>query len=90
MKIFCVYFDLNEPDLQLDVITNYLNHFNAGVSVGTRAWFVKSTKAPEQIRDEISILPMPPGFQVLVFEMGSKWTTYSIRDEVTSWMGKHM
>ena len=90
MKIFCVYFDLNEPDHQLDIIANYLNHFNAGISTGSRAWFVKSTKSPEQIRDEICSLPIPSGFQVVVFEVGSKWTTCNIRDEVTSWMGKHM
>ena len=90
MKIYCVYFDLNEPDQQFDAITHYLSHFNAGVSAGSRAWFVKSTKSPEQIRDEICSLSMPSGFQVVVFEVAGKWTTCNIRDEVNSWMGKHV
>ena len=90
MKIFCVYFDLNEPEHQLDAITNYLSHFNAAINIGSRAWIVKSTKTPEQIRDEISALPISPGFQIVVFEVGSKWTTYNLRDEVSSWMGKHV
>jgi hypothetical protein len=90
MKIFCVYFDLNEPDQQLDAVINYLSHFNAGISAGSRAWFVKSTKTPEQIRDEMCALPIPTGFSILVFEVSSNWKSCNVRDEVNSWMGKHI
>lgn len=90
MKIFSIYIDLNEPDQQQDTVAEYLNSFNAGTRAGERLWFVKSGKKPEEIRDEINKLPIPAGYHVLIFEVGDKWTTHSARNEVNSWMGKHI
>ncbi len=90
MKILCIYIDLNEPDQQLDPIAEYLNSFNAGTRGGERLWFVKSGKKVEQVRDEINALPIPPGYHVVIFEVGEKWATHSARNEVNSWMGKHI
>ncbi len=90
MRILCVYFDLNEPAQQLEKIADYLDRFNAGIRAGDRLWFVKTTKQPGQIRDEINQLSIPAGYHVLIFEAGDKWSTHSAKDEVNSWMGKHI
>ena len=90
MKIYCIYFDLNEPEQQLTLITDYLRSFNAGIRAGDNLWFVKSTKSPQQIRDNINALNMLSGYHVLAFETGSKWATHNTRDIVDSWMGKHV
>ena len=90
MNILCVYIDLNEPQQQLDKIAAYLDSFNAGIRAGERAWFVKTTKKPGEIQDDINRLPIPSGYHVLIFEVGEKWATQSARDEVNSWMGKHI
>lgn len=90
MTIQCIYVDLNEADQQLDPIATYLSGFNAGIRAGDRLWFVKTSKKPDQIRDEINELPLSAGYHVLIFEVGDKWSTHSAKNEVNSWMGKHI
>jgi hypothetical protein len=90
MNILCVYVDLNEPEQQLEKVADYLSSFNAGTRAGERMWFVKTSKKPDQVRDEINKLSIPAGYHILIFEVGEKWVTHSAKDEVNSWMGKHI
>ncbi len=90
MRILCVYVDVADARLQLDTIVAYMEKFNAGTRAGEHLWFVKTGKKPTEICDEIAQLSLPEKYDVLIFEVGEKWATHSARDEVKSWMGKHI
>ena len=86
MNTFCVYYDLEEPDGQYQILSNYLCSFPGFTRVGERMWLINTNTTCANIRDEVYGLNMPAGFVLMICKVGEDWAAHGLRDQTSQWL----